>query len=137
MAMASDTRVRIDAGLEAEIRSQLCAGIYADVPETTTAEIDGVTGRGVENVTLENGDIVFVMTDGERISIGALPVPEIPVASADTLGAVKVGENMTMDENGRLSADVSDRVSQGDKRPVSGGAVYELIGEIETALSVL
>lgn len=137
MAMADDTRVKISAALSAEVKDMLCADIQASVPSALSAEIDGVTGRGVAGVTLENGNIVFVMTDGDSINIGPLPEPEIPIASAEVPGIVRVGGNLTIDENGRLSADVSQSVSQGDTKPVSGGAVYDMVGNIETALSVL
>ena len=73
--MASDTKAyaRINACIDAIIKSPVYADISADIPYALTAEIEGVTGRGVADVILDNGEIVFVMSDGERISIGKLP----------------------------------------------------------------
>lgn len=135
--MASDTKAyaRINACIDAIIKSPVYADISADIPYALTAEIEGVTGRGVADVILENGEIIFVMSDGERISIGKLPVPEIPTASSEVLGGIKVGENLVIDESGTLSASAVQEVIKDDDRPVSGGAVYEIVGEVENILS--
>lgn len=134
MRMASDTKAKIDAVIEASAAGVLYADISAEIPSELKAEIEGVTGRGVDSVVLENGEIVFIMTDGDRISIGELPTQEIPIAGVNTLGLIKVGDGLKIDAEGRLSADVAEKAVQGDSRPLSGGAVYELVGNIETVL---
>ena len=134
MRMASDTKAKIDAVIEASAAGVLYAGISAEIPSELKAEIEGVTGRGVDSVVLENGEIVFIMTDGDCISIGELPTQEIPIAGVNTLGLIKVGDSLKIDAEGRLSADVAEKAVQGDSRPLSGGAVYELVGNIETVL---
>ena len=51
------------------------------------------------------------------------------------LGGIKVGENLVIDESGTLSASAVQEVIKDDDRPVSGGAVYEIVGEVENILS--
>lgn len=135
--MASDSKPysKINASLDAVVESRLYSDIYGEIPFAISAEIEGVTGRGVADIILDNGEIVFIMTDGKKISIGNIPSPEIPIASETVLGVIKVGENLKISEDGALSVDTSKTVAANDDKPVSGGAVYEMVGEIENVLS--
>jgi hypothetical protein len=55
-------------------------------------------------------DISVTLTSGPTIDveiIGTGPTSTLPTASAETLGAIKVGENLTIDNDGVLSIDTS------------------------------
>ena len=62
---------------------------------------------------------------------------ELPVASADELGGVMVGENLTIDENGRLSVETTDGVSEDNTRPITSAGVYVVVGNIEALLKTI
>ena len=59
-------------------------------------KVDKVDGKG-----LSTNDY----TDDEKTKLAGISNYTLPVASADTLGGVKVGTNLSIDENGVLSAD--------------------------------
>ena len=67
------------------------------------------------NITIENG--VISATGGGS---GEESSYELPIASADTLGGIKVGENLNIDENGVLSASAGG----GSSIPVLEGAIH-------------
>jgi hypothetical protein len=55
-------------------------------------------------------DISVTLTSGPTIDveiIGTGPTSTLPTASAETLGAIRVGENLTIDNDGVLSIDTS------------------------------
>ena len=55
-------------------------------------------------------DISVTLTSGPTIDveiIGTGQTSALPTASAETLGAIKVGENLTIDNDGVLSIDTS------------------------------
>ena len=62
--------------------------------------------RVTKNYSKDNGDTLviggkLVIEEGAEVE----GLNDLPVASAETLGGVKVGTNLTIDENGVLSAD--------------------------------
>lgn len=44
------------------------------------------------------------LTGNKTLEDLGINIPELPIASADTLGGIKIGENLTIDENGVVSA---------------------------------
>lgn len=71
--------------------------------------------KGVDGITPhigENGNW-FIGADDTGVAAGGLT--ELPIASADTLGAVKVGNNLTIDENGVLNGKDVDLTSYAQK----------------------
>lgn len=57
-----------------------------------------------EIVLIEENDIEEINIEEENYSRNSY---ELPIASADTLGGIKVGENLTIDEDGTLNAQAS------------------------------
>ena len=66
-----------------------------------------------------------------NISLGGNP------ATAETLGLIKVGENLTITENGVLSVDTATQVEQDNTKPITSAAVHTEIGNIEVLLAAL
>lgn len=82
---------------------------------------------------------------------------ELPIASKLVLGGVKVGENLSITEDGTLSAqgaafetdetlsltdgvlsvNCAQSVEQGNTLPITSAAVYTILGDIETALAAI
>lgn len=61
-------------------------------------------------------------------------IGELPVASQNTLGGIKVGENLKM-SNGVLSVDTANQVEQDNTKPVTSAAVHVQIGNIAVLLA--
>ena len=64
--------------------------------------------KGVDGITPHIGENGNWFIGGEDTGVAAGGLTELPIASADTLGGVKVGDNLTIDENGVLNADDVD-----------------------------
>ena len=62
---------------------------------------------------------------------------QLPAATAETLGGVKVGRNLTIDNSGVLSVDTADAAQQDNTRPITSAAVYTQIGNIEALLALI
>jgi hypothetical protein len=95
------------------------------------------------NVTLTPGPVIVCTLQGEVvikaeiIALGpAGPGAELPVASIDTLGGIKVGDNLKI-EDGVLSVDTATQVEQDNTKPVTSGAVHAELGNIEALLAAL
>ena len=61
----------------------------------TTNYLDLINKPKINNVEL---------TGNKTLEDLGINIPELPIASADTLGGIKIGENLTIDENGVVSA---------------------------------
>ncbi|MCD8036031.1 MAG: hypothetical protein LUE88_01415 [Clostridiales bacterium] len=108
------------------------AKVSAAVEPSISGALYGYIGRGVLSVKLnDDGEIVFVMSDGDEISIGAFPES---IASQEILGLVKVGENLKIGTDGTLSVDTAQTVEEDNTKPVTSGVVYMEIGNIEILL---
>lgn len=45
-----------------------------------------------------------------------------------------IGSNLTTDNDGKLMVDVATEEEQGSNRPISAGAVYNILGDIKARL---
>lgn len=117
---------KIDGVIEAVLKPSISASVY------------GLIGRGVSDIkSNDRGEIIFIMSDRTEINIGNLTGLSLPHASEDILGGVKVGKNLKIDETGILSVDITDKVSEDNTKPVTSGAVYTEVGNIESLLKAL
>ena len=66
-----------------------------------------------------------------NISLGGNP------ATTETLGIIKVGENLKITEEGVLSVDTATQVEQDNTKPITSAAVHTEIGNIEVLLAAL
>lgn len=62
---------------------------------STTNYLDLINKPKINNVEL---------TGNKTLEDLGINIPELPIASADTLGGIKIGENLSIDENGVVSA---------------------------------
>ena len=58
-------------------------------------------------------------------------------ATAETLGRIKVGENLKITEEGVLSVDTTDNVDMDNTKPITAAAVATQVGNIEILLSTI
>lgn len=62
---------------------------------------------------------------------------EMPPATTEKLGVVRIGENLKITDAGVLSVDAADAVEQGNMRPITSAAVYVEIGNINALLETI
>lgn len=99
-------------------------------PYIKVTEIDG--GHRV-TITDAYGTNTFDVMDGT----GAPGSYTLPVATAERLGGVKVGDNLTITDSGVLSVDVANDATEDDTRPITSAAVHMEIGNIDALLSII
>ena len=66
----------------------------------------GSTGGTTNYLDLDNKPKInnVELTGNKTLEDLGINIPELPIASADTLGGIKIGENLSIDENGIVSA---------------------------------
>lgn len=103
---------------------------------TLNARLYATVGRGVRDVSMnDSGELVFTMTDGKKINLGAITGRDtLPIATKELLGAIKAGAGLTIDENGLLSVNTANKAEKDNTKPITSGAVYMELGNIEVLL---
>lgn len=61
----------------------------------------------------------------------------VPIMSETVAGIAKVGENLKIDREGRLSVDTADEVEEDNTRPITAAAVFATVGNIELLLGTI
>lgn len=89
-------------------------------------KVDKVNGKG-----LSTNDY----TNDEKTKLAGISNYTLPIASADTLGGVKIGANLSIND-GTLSADaqainVTPLITENSTEAVSSGAVFSRIGNLK------
>lgn len=62
---------------------------------------------------------------------------EVQIMSEDVAGIAKVGDNLKIDGDGRLSVDTTDEVEGDSTRPITAAAVFATVGNIELILGTI
>lgn len=120
------------------VRGRGTAALNGILNPQQEASLMGYIGRGVKSVSVnDDGELIFIMSDGAEINLGPLPTAALPMASDKILGGIKVGENLKIDENGVLSVDTVTEVMQDNTKPITSGAVFTEVGNIEVLLKAL
>lgn len=120
------------------VRGRGTAALNGILNPQQEALLKGYIGRGVKSVSVnDDGELIFIMSDGAEINLGPLPTAALPMASDKILGGIKVGENLKIDENGVLSVDTATEVMQDNTKPITSGAVFTEVGNIEVLLKAL
>lgn len=120
------------------VRGRGTAALNGILNPQQEALLKGYIGRGVKSVSVnDDGELIFIMSDGAEINLGPLPTAALPMASDKILGGIKVGENLKIDENGVLSVDTATEVMQDNTKPITSGAVFTEVGNIEELLKAL
>lgn len=64
-------------------------------------------------------------------------ISDLPVATEDSLGAVIVGDNLSITQAGRLSVLTAPDAEEDNTRPITSAAVYTEIGNINALLATI
>ena len=60
-----------------------------------------------------------------------------PIATQTTLGAVKVGKNLSITEDGTLYVNTTNQMEQDNTLPMTSAGVYATVGNIEVLLQTI
>ena len=122
---------RIEIQGEISGQSEIAAVISTDGGETeaelqqTALLIDMDIAQTDREMALEVAEMVRVSTPGGYI---------LPKATAEILGGIRVGKNLTVDSNG-VRSDTAEGAAADDTRPITAAAVHMEIGNIDALLS--
>lgn len=64
-------------------------------------------------------------------------ITEIPIATQDTIGGIKIGDNLRISEDGVLSVETATAVEADNTLPVTSAAVNTTVGNIEILLTTI
>ena len=113
----------------------LTIGVFAgDIRSTTPAFFKCVPcGQDSDSIPADPTPDVYnqIMELLNNISLGGNP------ATTETLGLIKVGENLTITEDGVLSVDTATQVEQDNTKPITSAAVHTEIGNIDVLLKTI
>ena len=90
----------------------------------------------VTDLSREDVEIIVEETIREKIDSGEIG-HDVPLATTDVAGIVKVGSNLTIAEDGLLSVDVASEVDEDNTKPITSAAVFTEVGNINVLLSLI
>ena len=97
----------------------------------------GETGVGIADAKINSdGYLIITLTNNQQINAG-LVEPKLPIASPGTLGGIRVGRNLSIDESGVLNVNTADEVEQDNTLPITSAAVHTTVGNIEELLKTI
>lgn len=64
-------------------------------------------------------------------------ITKIPIATHDTIGGIKIGDNLRISDDGVLSVVTADAAERDNTLPITSAAVYTAVGNIEVRLSTI
>ena len=91
-----------------------------------------ITGRNISGSESGGSDSGNGSNTGSNTPSGALPI-----ATESTLGAVKVGNNLQITEDGTLSVNTTNQMEQDNTLPITSAGVYTTVGNIEVLLKTI
>lgn len=110
-------------------------GLYNDSTATTAFEFEVVTSileeEGIETETPEPGvveQLIKLVNDLQN---------DLPIATKESLGVVKVGDGLLIDSSGTVSVDIAEEIEADNTKPVSSAMVHTEIGNINALLETI
>ena len=93
------------------------------------AQIQALIGDLADLETEAKNNLVAAINEAAQTGSGS--------ATAEKLGLVRIGKNLTITKDGVLSVDTADAVEKDNTKPVTSAAVHVEIGNIEVLLAAL
>ncbi len=117
-------------GPEMTFKLNITGGTDGFSPTVDVSEIEG--GHRV-TITDKNGEQSFDVLNGT----GEGTDGNVQIMKKDIAGIAKVGDNLIIDGEGRLSVDTANEASQDNTKPITSAAVHTVVGNIEVLLSTI
>ena len=109
--------------------------VFTPVEQTTLAELSGRLDRIEESQ--DPDAIKNAVDDYLEQNPPSGGIKEIPIATHDTIGGIKIGDNLRISDDGVLSVVTADAAEQDNTLPITSAAVYTAVGNIEVRLSTI
>lgn len=109
--------------------------VFTPVEQTTLAELSGRLDRIEESQ--DPDAIKNAVDDYLEQNPPSGGIKEIPIATHDTIGGIKIGDNLRISDDGVLSVVTADAAEQDNTLPITSAAVHTAVGNIEVRLSTI
>lgn len=109
--------------------------VFTPVEQTTLAELSGRLDRIEESQ--DPDAIKNAVDDYLEQNPPSGGITEIPIATHDTIGGIKIGDNLQISDDGVLSVVTADAAEHDNTLPITSAAVYTAVGNIEVRLSTI
>ena len=106
--------------------------VFTPPDQTTLAELSGRLDRIEE--TQDPDAIKNAVDDYLAQNPPSGGITEIPIATRDTIGGIKIGDNLLISDDGVLSVETATAVEADNTLPITSAAVNTTVGNIETLL---
>ena len=106
--------------------------VFTPPDQTTLAELSGRLDRIEE--TQDPDAIKNAVDDYLEQNPPSGGITEIPIATRDTIGGIKIGNNLLISDDGVLSVETATAVEADNTLPITSAAVNTTVGNIETLL---
>lgn len=114
--------------------------VGTSLPKPNWEQNDPTKGDYIKNrpgvVTYTEQNLTDEQKEQARANIG-ITGTGVPIMSETAAGVAKVGDNLKIDGEGRLSVDTADDVDGDNTRPITAAAVYATVGNIEVLLGTI
>lgn len=74
---------------------------------------------------------------GEYLKENHISPDDLPIATKESLGVVKVGDGLLIDSSGTMSVDIAEGIEADNTKPVSSAMVHTEIGNINALLETI
>lgn len=72
-----------------------------------------------------------------KVAIPYTAAMDPPLATTETAGIIIVGNNLVIDENGRMSVDTTNEVDKDNTKPITSAAVDATLGNLDILLKTI
>jgi len=74
---------------------------------------------------------------GEYLKENHISPDDLPIATKEALGVVKIGDGLIVDETGRVSVDIAEQIEADNTKPISSAMAFVEIGNISALLGTI
>ena len=132
---AENGYTKISKTLTVNRRNKPADYVFTPPDQTTLSELVGRIDRIEESQ--DPDAIKNAVEDYLKQNPPSGGITEIPIATHDTIGGIKIGNNLRISGDGVLSVETAAAAEQDNTLPITSAAVYTAVGNIEVRLSTI
>ena len=132
---AENGYTKINKTFKVNRRNKPADYVFTPPDQTTLSELAGRIDRIEESQ--DPDAIKNAVEDYLKQNPPSGGITEIPIATHDTIGGIKIGNNLRISYDGVLSVETADAAEQDNTLPITSAAVYTAVGNIEVRLSTI